>query len=374
MARTTKQVFVYDLEADRVVACHEGDRRVFEPHGLVDDGKWVVGAVFGYPNDPNDPRSLYFCPLHDWIEGRHREATRTVDLSPILPLKKAPLAKFHLARYTRPVLDLGQGRFAVLVLVCHRPISRTGKVVTMLVVVSRSDAAVVAVTEHHSRRVHLGQRDGDWITAIEVIEDVRAPGRKLYITAARVPHFPHTTRARQIRFPLDDKQSVELGRVQSVPGNAIAFGQDGASVFAIRPYVAPPLIGDLATGEIRPLHGLSPALNQYAAWFSRDCRLLGVMATQCMLDEDRFLVPIRPFDRILIYDVASGRLVNTIRLDPAYRSGAVRFTDDNRYLVTSLREPERKTTGPFAARTGKFLGYQLWDLSNLDASDSISED
>jgi hypothetical protein len=60
MARTNERVFVYDLEADRVIACRERDRCVFEPYRLVDDGKWMVGAVFGYPQDPNDPRSLYF--------------------------------------------------------------------------------------------------------------------------------------------------------------------------------------------------------------------------------------------------------------------------------------------------------------------------
>jgi len=229
VANDVHEVLVYDLATDRLVARHDCGRHVFEPHGLSGQGEWIVGEAYQFrhfPRDPPDRRSVYYCSIDDWIAGRHREVTRTVDLTPVLPLAAAPRSDPHFARYTRAVLDVDEKRFAVLFLVNHRPTSRQAKVTTHLAVISRSDGRLLAGSHLASRRVHLGRREGDWVSAIEVLKEIHPPRREIP-RGQPVPRFHHTTNVRRIRFPLDEGREVDLEKVQPFPGRWWPFPATG---------------------------------------------------------------------------------------------------------------------------------------------------
>lgn len=359
LVASERRAAVYDLENDRVVWHDELGPDVFEPLGMVGDGKWVVGGGRGLHravHDARASRSLYLCPLQDYIGDSQRDATRIIDLTPILPLERSPLAEVMGA----VVVELDRERFALMLATKHRPASRTSKTTSQLVVVSLSDARIVSARDCDGKWMSPGRRVGDYVSAIEQLEVVWPPRRRNPAGGpARIKAFPQATTLRQVRIPLDDSQPIEEGRVRSLPG-AATWGEDCISVFGIRPYIASPYIASLNSGAIRPLGEFPPALNHYDSCFSPDCRLLAVTAAHRVIREDRRgFMTTRPADRILIYDVASGRCVKRISLDNKYTPTLECFSDDNRLLVVHLATREGDGPG--------FVGYQLWDLSESDA-------
>ena len=351
---------ILDVATGKTLFESEYREGVFEPHGISDDGEWLIGGGYGVQSGSElaraelSPRSIYYAPLKAFEDGTFRQAVREIDMSPFLPLKQSP----HLVAFVRRIIDLGDDRYAAIMMIRHE-VRKSSK---------RTAHAVVFSAKEH-RMLTACNLDGD----AEKIEGDHAQ------------HFPLLTTTRSKRaysglrlryVPIDSSASLQAKTYKQIA--PILFAADDGETFLAAGGESA-LIGDVLAGHQTILRNTSHLgfhrgrLGGTRVEFSSDASRLVVYNAEFRLNAQVRQYARQPIKQATVFDTETGAIIRTINFQAtAHRNGVQRvsgFSRDNRYLITQAGDWVSSNSGV----NPRIQATVLWDIEDEAEDTGYSE-
>ncbi len=352
--RNTGAFGIIDVESGESVFEYDYGRGVFEPHGLSDDGRWLIGGGFGAHPFSDGARAmlsqygLYYTPLKSYLDGTFKEDTRVIDLSPFLPFKESP----RLVAFFRKVIDLGEDRFAVIMMIRHEH-KQTSKRTGHAIVFSAREHRVLSSCNLDGDGKRISDDTSQHFARLKTIPPKRGSQSSLVLQ-----HVPTSSEA-----ALQESKPKQIAP-------AIFLADDGDTFLATGPTGS--FIGHTASGKATRITGAnhlpyrSGPLDGVRWMFSPDAKRAVGYNTESQLEGKTRHFSSLPVKQATIFNTTTGSSLQTIHFASApptvhHVQCVLGFSQDNRYLITSVGDWVR-TDGRKGIRFPRMKGFALWDL------------
>ncbi|KAA5537954.1 hypothetical protein FYK55_27995 [Roseiconus nitratireducens] len=361
VASSVQKVLILEAGSGRIRFHGSYRDGVFQPHGISNDGKLLIGGGYGihaFADTDLDDLSIYYCPVAGYLDGTFQRMTRRLDLRAHLPLNQSPDPRF----FIHDVRDLGDGRFAVVGFVRDSN-ARTANRTHHAIVFSASEHRVLSAWNLDARSKPI-EDTGDSTFPFAVSTESR--GRDDFRS-----FFSH------FRIPIDSSAELQAANPVTVRGQVLATARDAIHFFSMG--TQGPFIGDALTSKVDFLTRESEILRGVAYYdlvqghFSPDSTLLAVSVWDASVDpKSTFaltkILYYHPLETAEIYAVGSGEKIAAVDLRPTTEGRApvfqvCGFSPDNRYLVTiagTLKPVENGDGHQFVQQHG----FCLWDIQS----------